>query len=109
MDIIDSYGDKLYNRCYRTIKGAADHELLQSMSRKGNCWDNAPQESFFGHMKDEIDEKLRRCRTFEQVKELIDDWMDYYNNDHCQWELAKLTPAEYYVYHTTGVYPLANV
>ena len=79
------------------------------MSRKGNCWDNAPQESFFGHMKDEIDEKLRRCRTFEQVKELIDDWMDYYNNDRCQWELAKLTPAEYYVYHTTGVYPLANV
>ena len=32
-----------------------DKELRQSMSRKGNCWDNAPQESFFGHMKDEID------------------------------------------------------
>ena len=29
-------------------------ELRQSMSRKANCWDNAPQESFFGHMKDEI-------------------------------------------------------
>ncbi|WP_459771611.1 DDE-type integrase/transposase/recombinase, partial [Alkalibacterium sp. s-m-28] len=32
----------------------ADKELRQSMSRRGNCWDNAPQESFFGHMKDEI-------------------------------------------------------
>ena len=86
-----------------------DNDFFQSMSRKGNCWDNAPQESFFGHMKDEINEKLRRCRTFEQVRELIDDWMDYYNNDRCQWELAKLTSAEYYLYHITGVYPLADV
>lgn len=31
-----------------------DRKLRQSMSRRGNCWDNAPQESFFGHMKDEI-------------------------------------------------------
>ena len=31
-----------------------DANFVQSMSRKGNCWDNAPQESFFGHMKDEI-------------------------------------------------------
>ena len=31
--------------------------LRQSMSRKGNCWDNAPQESFYGHMKDELEDK----------------------------------------------------
>lgn len=31
------------------------HGLGQSMSRRGNCWDNAPQESFFGHFKDEVD------------------------------------------------------
>ena len=31
-----------------------DAGLRQSMSRRGNCWDNAPQESFFGHMKDEL-------------------------------------------------------
>jgi transposase InsO family protein len=30
------------------------YELGQSMSRRGNCWDNAPQESFFGHLKDEV-------------------------------------------------------
>lgn len=40
-----------------------DKELRQSMSRRGNCWDNAPQESFFGHMKDEI--HLDNCNTFE--------------------------------------------
>lgn len=93
----------------RFIEMLADNEFFQSMSRKANCWDNAPQESFFGHMKDEIEEKLRRCKTFEQVKALIDDWMDYYNNDRCQWELAKLTPREYYEYRMTNVYPLANI
>ena len=32
-------------------------------------------------------------------------WMDYYNNDRCQWDLAKLSPNEYYHYITTGEYP----
>lgn len=76
------------------------------MSRKGNCWDNAPQESFFGHMKDEID--ISDCCVFEQVKTIIDDWMDYYNNERYQWQLAKLSPNEYYQYITTGNYPLTG-
>ena len=63
------------------------------MSRRGNCWDNAPQESFFGHMKDEIDYKS--CETIEELKILIDDYMDYYNNERCQWNLKKLTPVQY--------------
>ena len=81
-----------------------DKKLRQSMSRKGNCWDNAPQESFFGHMKDEIN--LSNCTTFKEVKEIIDDWIDYYNNERYQWDLAKLSPVEYYKYITTGEYPL---
>ncbi len=81
-----------------------DKNLRQSMSRKGNCWDNAPQESFFGHMKDEID--LSKCKEFSEVKSIIDDWMDYYNNERYQWQLAKLSPNEYYEYITTGIYPL---
>lgn len=81
-----------------------DKNLRQSMSRRGNCWDNAPQESFFGHMKDEID--LSQCKEFGEVKEIIDDWMDYYNNERYQWNLAKLSPNEYYEYITTGIYPL---
>lgn len=81
-----------------------DKKLRQSMSRKGNCWDNAPQESFFGHMKDEIN--LSNCTTFKEVKEIIDDWIDYYNNERYQWDLAKLSPVEYYKYITTDEYPL---
>lgn len=79
-------------------------KLRQSMSRKGNCWDNAPQESFFGHMKDEID--LSKCHSFHDVKALIDEWMDYYNNERYQWQLNKLSPNEYYEYLQTGIYPL---
>jgi len=69
------------------------HKLRQSMSRRGNCWDNAPQESFFGHMKDEID--LKSCATFKELQLLIDDYMDYYNNYRYQWGLKKLAPVQY--------------
>ena len=88
---------------YSFIQILKDKNLRQSMSRKGNCWDNAPQESFFGHMKDEID--VSECKTFEEVKKIIDDWIDYYNNDRYQWNLAKLSPTEFYKYITTGEYP----
>ena len=81
-----------------------DSKLRRSMSRRGNCWDNAPQESFFGHMKQET--YFERCRTVKELKAAIDDWMDYYNNDRYQESLAKLSPNEYYEYITTGIYPL---
>lgn len=89
---------------YSFIQILKDKKLRQSMSRRGNCWDNAPQESFFGHMKDEID--LSKCRIFNDVRTIIDDWIDYYNNERYQWNLAKLAPVEYYKYITTGEYPL---
>ena len=68
---------------YSFIQILKDKNLRQSMSRRGNCWDNAPQENFFGHMKDEID--VSGCKTFEEVKKIIDDWIDYYNSDRYQW------------------------
>lgn len=79
-------------------------ELRQSMSRRGNCWDNAPQESFFGHMKDEI--HLSNCLSFLDLKTEIDNYMDYYNNDRYQWSLAKLSPNQYADYIKTGEYPI---
>ena len=71
--------------------------------------ENAPQESFFGRMKDHIKLKLKECESFEEVKKVIDDWMDYYNNDRYQWKLAKLSPNEYYNYIVTGIYPLNGI
>lgn len=81
-----------------------DKELRQSMSRRGNCWDNAPQESFFGHMKDEI--HLGRCNTYNDLYNEIDNYMDYYNNERYQWKLAKLAPNQYAQYLKTGKHPL---
>lgn len=79
-------------------------EIRQSMSRRGNCWDNAPQESFFGHMKDEI--HIDKCSTFIELKSEVDNYMDYYNNDRYQWDLAKLSPNQYFRYMETGEYPI---
>ncbi len=81
-----------------------DSELRQSMSRKANCWDNAPQVSFYGHMKDEID--ISQCTTFEGIHQVISDWADYYNIERYQWDLARLSPREYYKYLVTRQYPL---
>ena len=72
---------------------AAEMGLQQSMSRRGNCWDNAPQESFFGHLKDEVD--IEHCNTFDELHTLISDYIDYYNNDRYQWNLNKMTPIQY--------------
>ena len=54
-----------------------DNNVIQSMSRKGNCIDNAPMESFFGHFKYE------------------DEYMYYYNNERYQWSRNKMTPVQY--------------
>ncbi|WP_097071839.1 IS3 family transposase [Ureibacillus xyleni] len=67
--------------------------LGQSMSRRGNCWDNAPQESFFGHLKDETD--LKSCEALGDVKQEIKSYMTYYNHYRGQWNLKKMTPAQY--------------
>lgn len=88
------------------IKLVNDLGLRQSMSRRGNCWDNAPQESFYGHMKDELADKMALWETFDDARCDVDDWFDYYNNDRYQWQLAKLSPRQYYRYVTTGEYPL---
>jgi putative transposase len=75
------------------IKFLADHGIVQSMSRKGNCLDNAPTESFFGHLKDEID--LTSCHSPEEVRAIIDKYIYDYNHHRYQWERKKMAPVEY--------------
>lgn len=70
-----------------------ERELTQSMSRRGNCWDNAVQESFFGHFKDEC--HYEECKTLEELQECIDEYSFYYNNERGMWDKGKMTPAEY--------------
>jgi len=68
-------------------------KMIQSMSRKGNCIDNAPIESFFGHLKDDVDYK--NCQTFEELHSMICEYVRYYNYERQQWNLKKMTPIEY--------------
>ncbi|PJA11064.1 hypothetical protein COX67_01790 [Candidatus Falkowbacteria bacterium CG_4_10_14_0_2_um_filter_36_22] len=75
------------------IKVVKDLNMVQSMSRKGNCIDNAPMKSFFGHFKDDVDYK--ECRTYEELEVLIRDYIEYYNNERYQWDLKKMTPVQY--------------
>jgi transposase InsO family protein len=75
------------------IKHLADRGIVQSMSRKGNCLDNAPIESFFGHMKDELD--LSSCHSLDQVRAAVDEYVYNYNHHRYQWERKKMAPVEY--------------
>lgn len=81
------YTNHFYRNTLNSLK------VTQSMSRKGNCLDNAPIESFFGHMKDELD--LSKCADYLNVKQKIEQYMFYYNNERPQWGLKAKTPAEY--------------
>jgi transposase InsO family protein len=82
--MLHSGQDSLY-KAIAFIKLLKDGELHQSMSRKANCWDNAPQELLWGHMKDEIGGKIAECLTNNDVKHIVDDWINYYNYDRYQW------------------------
>lgn len=68
-------------------------KMVQSMSGKGKCIDNAPVESFFGHLKDELD--CKSCKSFEDIRSKIAEYMQYYNNERKQWTKNKMTPVEY--------------
>lgn len=63
------------------------------MSRRGNCWDNASQESFFGHLKDKT--YIKSCETLEELTKEINKYMIYYNNYRYQQNLEKMTPVQY--------------
>lgn len=67
--------------------------MVQSMSRKAHCIDNAPTESFFGHLKDDVD--YQDCKTFAELKSVVEKYIDYYNHERSQWNLKKMTPVEY--------------
>jgi transposase InsO family protein len=68
------------------------YAITPSMSRRGNCWDNAVMENFFGHLKEEA---LRYVRnpTLADLKQIIDDYVNFYNYERIQLK-TKQTPFE---------------
>jgi transposase InsO family protein len=67
--------------------------IKQSMSRRGNCYDNAPIESFFGHLKDECE--YRDWKDIKELRRKIGRYIKYYNERRPQWCLKRKTPIEY--------------
>ncbi len=68
--------------------------IIQSMSRKGNCLDNAIIENFFGILKSELF-YLNRYTSVVQLKEEIKDYINYYNNDRIKLNLNGMSPIQY--------------
>lgn len=70
--------------------------LIQSMSRKGNCLDNSPMESFFGTLKNEMFYGYEKeFKTFRQLKQAIDEYIYYYNNERIKEKTKGLSPVQY--------------
>lgn len=71
-----------------------DRGIKQSMSRKGNCLDNAAMESFFGTLKSEFF-YLKTFGSVEELKAGVDDYIRYYNHDRIKMKLGGLSPVAY--------------
>ena len=84
----------------------SDDGFIQSVSARGNSQDNAPCESFFSRLKTDVIDLVARCRTLASAIQLTYGYLEAYNTKHYQYELAGLTPEEFYGYATTGIYPL---
>jgi len=68
--------------------------IIQSMSRKGNCLDNAIMEYFFGLLKSEL-LYLRKFENIEEFKLELEKYIDYYNNNRIKSKLKGLSPVQY--------------
>ena len=69
-----------------------EYGIVSSMSRRGNCYDNAMAENFFGILKTECIYR-QKIRTYEEARILIDDYIWFYNNERIQTK-TRLTPLE---------------
>jgi len=67
----------------------------QSLSRKGNCWDNACMENFFGLMKSETIRQTKQLLTVDGMVRLINDYIHWYNNQRIQKKLGYLSPVDF--------------
>lgn len=76
------------------ISALQEHQIFQSMSRKGNCHDNSVMENFFGIMKQEM-YYGEAYYSYNELKEAIDKYIVYYNKQRIKEKLGWLSPIEY--------------
>ncbi len=79
---------------YRT--SLIKHGVIQSMSRKGNCYDNCIMETFFGRLKNELYyEHEKDFKSFEEFSVAVAEYIDYYNNKRIQVKTKWMPPTKY--------------
>lgn len=83
-------GTQYTSQAYHILVG--EYNITPSMSRRGNCWDNAPMENFFGHLKEEYLRHFKQT-TFKDTEQLIDEYIYFYNYERIQLK-TRQTPYE---------------
>jgi transposase InsO family protein len=83
-------GHQYTSQAYHVL--TQQYNITPSMSRRANCWDNAPMENFFGHLKEEA---LRQIKTptFDDAKQVVDEYIHFYNHERIQLK-TRQTPYE---------------
>ena len=77
-------------------KRLQEHGIIQSMSRKGNCYDNCIMETFFGRIKTEMYYGFEKdYASFEEFAVAIGEYIDYYNNKRIQAKTKWMPPVKY--------------
>ncbi|MFR0909385.1 IS3 family transposase [Eubacterium sp.] len=73
-----------------------EHGIIQSMSRKGNCYDNCIMETFFGRLKNEMYYGYEKnYASFEAFSKAVEEYIDYYNNKRIQAKTKWMPPVKY--------------
>lgn len=83
-------GTQYTSHAYHVL--TAEYNITPSMSRRGNCWDNAPMENFFGHLKEEFLRHFKKP-TFKEADQLIREYIYFYNYERIQLKTRR-TPFE---------------
>lgn len=95
------HSDRGYQYTSKSFKKKLDDAgITQSMSRVSRCIDNGPMEAFWGMLKSEM-YYLKTFHTYEELKQAVTEYIDYYNGSRYQKRLNCMTPFEYRHYLQT--------
>ena len=89
------HSDRGSQYCSHEFQNAlVGYEMQSSMSRKGDCWDNAPSESLWGHLK--VGRLYgRRFATQREAMDEVIDWLNFYNHGRLHSTLGYVSPIEF--------------
>lgn len=85
-----------------------DADFTQSVSRRANSLDNAPQESFFGTLKAHLLGQLSLAKDYETAVKMTEGAIRFFNEERISATLAWLAPKDFYLYTMTGIYPVKS-